>query len=86
MTLAAALDELSKDTGISIILDPRSEAAAREIKTSTSFRNLKLINAVRLLASMADLTVITVDGALFVSTAENCRKLEEEMAKGGGGA
>lgn len=83
MTVAAALEELSKDTGISIILDSRNESAAREIKTSTNFRNLKLINAVRLLASMADLTVINVDGALFVSTAENCRKLEEEMAKGG---
>lgn len=83
ISIAAALQELSKDTGISIILDPRNETSAKETKTNLSFRNLKLINAVRLLANMADLTVIPVDGALYVSTEENCRKMEVEMAKGG---
>ena len=76
-----ALEELSQDTGISIIVDPRALAMAREVRTTTSFRNVTLINAVRLLANMADLTVINIDGALYVSTPENCKKMEEEMAK-----
>ena len=81
MSIVDALEELSQDTGISIIVDPRALAMAREVRTNTSFRNVTLINAVRLLANMADLTVINIDGALYVSTPDNCKKMEEEMAK-----
>jgi hypothetical protein len=81
MSIVDALEELSLDTGISIIIDPRTLPMARETKTNTSFRNVVLVNAVKLLANMADLSVINIDGALYVSTPENCKKLEDEMAK-----
>lgn len=83
ISLYEALEQLSKDTGISIILDPRSQQSAYDTKINTSFRSLKLINAVRLLANMADLTVINIDGALYVATPDNCKKMEEEMNRNG---
>lgn len=83
MSLADALERLSQDTGISIILDSRMQETARETRVKTSFRNIKLINAVRVLANMANMTVINIDGALYVSSEENCKRMEEEMARGG---
>lgn len=77
--LAQALERLSDETGVSIILDPRSKPTAMDCKVNTTFRNIKLINAVKLLANMADLTVINIDGALYVSTYENSRKVQEEV-------
>ncbi|MBL8824196.1 MAG: sigma-70 family RNA polymerase sigma factor [Planctomycetia bacterium] len=77
--LAQALERLSDESGVSIILDPRSKPTATDCKVNTTFRNIKLINAVKLLANMADLTVINIDGALYVSTSENSRKVQEEV-------
>lgn len=79
MDLVNALERLSDESGVSIILDPRSSQTARECKVNTTFRNIKLINAVKLLANMADLTVINIDGALYVSSYENSRKVQEEV-------
>lgn len=79
--LVQALDRLSLDTGVSIILDQRVKAIASDCRINVNFRNLKLINAVKLLANMADLTVINIDGALYVSNAENCKKMEDEMSR-----
>jgi len=63
---------------VSIIIDPRALTMANDTKTNTSFRNVTLINAVRLLANMADLAVINIDGALYVSTTG-------ELQENGGG-
>lgn len=79
MTLAEALNKLSHDTGVSIIVDNRMQDMAQSTKINTSFRNLKLINAVRLLVSNAELSVIMIDGALYVSSPENCQKMELEI-------
>ena len=73
MSFADALKHLSQDTGISIILDSRVKDMARECIISNSFRNVKLINADRLLANMADLTVINIDGALCCGRSNNNR-------------
>ena len=80
MSIVDALEELSQDTGISIIIDPRVLPSSDK-KIKMRFRNVTLINAVRLLANMLDLTVINIGGALYVSNPENCKKMEEEMAK-----
>lgn len=79
--LILALERLSQDTGVSIILDPRAKPNASDCKVNINFRNLKLINAVKLLANMAELTVINIDGALYVSTSENCKKMEDEIQR-----
>lgn len=81
-TLVEALDRLSKDTGVSIILDARMMETAQSTIIRSSFRNIKLINAVKLLAGMAELNVLNIDGALYVSNSENCRKMEEELSRG----
>jgi RNA polymerase sigma factor (sigma-70 family) len=50
-TLEEALQTLSDDSGISIILDNRMLDKARDCKVKVNFRNLKLISAVKLLGN-----------------------------------
>jgi RNA polymerase sigma factor (sigma-70 family) len=80
--LTEALERLSSDTGVSIIVDSRMQDMASSTKVRMNFRNLKLINAVRMLVATAELSVINIDGALYVSSPENCQKMETEITKG----
>lgn len=80
--LEEALQTLADDSGISIILDNRMLEKARDCKVKVNFRNLKLISAVKLLAGMAEMSAINIDGALYVSNPEFCKQMEEELARG----
>jgi hypothetical protein len=84
LTLAQALDKLSEETGVSIVLDPRVDEMAKSTEVRCSIRNLKLLSAVRLLANMADLSVLDVDGALYVSTEENIAKYQRDVNRNEG--
>jgi hypothetical protein len=79
MSLADALDQLSTDTGVSIVLDPRVEDKARQTTIRSSIRNVRLLSAVRMLANMADLSVMNIDGALYVTEPTNVSKLQSEL-------
>jgi RNA polymerase sigma factor (sigma-70 family) len=79
LTLERALDQLSEETGVSIILDPRVDETAKNTVVRASIRNVKLLSAVRVLANMADLSVLDVDGALYVSTEENIAKYQRDV-------
>jgi len=79
ITLVDALEELARDTGVSIVLDPRVEEEARATRVRSSIRNVRLLSAVRMLANMANLSVINVDGALYVTAPSNAAQLQRQM-------
>ncbi len=69
--LAEALEELAELSGISIVLDARAGDKAQAPVSARFREGTSLINAVRLLADMADLKVIVVDNMLYVTLRSN---------------
>jgi hypothetical protein len=78
--LQEALDSLSRPLGISVVLDARVSKQA-QTAVSGSFRNVPIDTAVRLLADMADLKMVTIDNALYVTSKENARELRREQQR-----
>lgn len=78
--LPDALRELSESTGISVTIDPRALEQTRKTVTA-DLNNVPLDTAVGLLASMADLRVVSLDNVLHVTTRDKARELEAEKAE-----
>ncbi len=78
--LEDALKELSSLTGINILLDLRVSESAKTPVTVT-LSNAPLDTAVQLLADMAGLGFVTVDGMLFVTSQEHAFHLKEERER-----
>jgi hypothetical protein len=77
--LAAALDELADQAQATVVLDVRAGDKA-ETPVSARFANVPLDTAVKLLADMADLKSISIDGILYVTSKDNARELHKEQA------
>ncbi len=69
--LEEALEELSEQTGINIVLDGRASEKGRTPVTAAFRSETNLLNAVRLLADMADLRMMVVDNVLYVTLRGN---------------
>jgi hypothetical protein len=76
--LGDALQELSGLTGAVILTSPRVATQLDAHITATFANNLSLKTAVGVLAEMADLKVIELEGALFVTTSENAEAMRKE--------
>jgi hypothetical protein len=78
-TLAQVYEDLFDLTGVSIIIDPRVKHKL-DVKINANFpRALSLKTVLRLLTNMADLSVLTVDEVLYVTSRDNARTFEEEL-------
>jgi hypothetical protein len=69
--LTEALDELADMTGISIVLDARAGDKGRTRINARLQQETNLVNAVRLLADMADLKLMVVNNVLYVTLRSN---------------
>ena len=78
--LQVALRELSEMAGTSIIVDNRATEKAKSVVSATFLNDIDLAGALRVLTEMADLKVIVLDGAIFVTTAEHVTLLRKEHA------
>jgi hypothetical protein len=76
--LCEALEEIARSTGISILLDCRVGDKAKT-RVTADLRDAPLLTAVRLLADMAELKSIEVDGVLYVTTKANADSLRKEI-------
>jgi hypothetical protein len=76
--LQDALRELTEHTGTSIILDARRAGEKAKTPLTATLHHVQVGTAVKLLANMAELKAVMVDNAIFVTTEENAKKLEEE--------
>ncbi|HYT87568.1 MAG TPA: hypothetical protein VEL76_02510, partial [Gemmataceae bacterium] len=70
-SLDEALQELAEQTGISVVLDARAAEKGRTLVTATFRPGTILLNAVRLLADMADLKAVVVDNLVYVTLRSN---------------
>ena len=78
--LSEALRKLAQLTGINIVLDARVGEKGKAAVTAT-LTNAPLDTAVRLLADMAGLRSVAVDGALYVTTKKNAEQWKTEKPK-----
>lgn len=77
LSLAEALRELSELTGVAVILDAHRAGDKAEIAIHAELKNMSLRTAVRILANMAELESVTIDGVLYVTTPQNAKTLKE---------
>ncbi len=75
--LEEALYEISNLTGINIVLDARAAEKGKNLVTA-KLHNTPVDTATRLLADMADLEALPVNGALYVTTKENAQRVRAE--------
>jgi hypothetical protein len=71
---AAAVKSLAADTGANVVLDPRLKDKANAAVT-LKLDDVPLETAVRLMAEVADLSVVRMNNVLFVTTPERAEKL-----------
>jgi hypothetical protein len=76
--LGDALQELSGLTGAAITTSPRVSTKLDTQVTATFANNLSLKTAVGILAEMADLKVVELPGALFITTSEQAEAMRKE--------
>lgn len=83
-TLDDALQELSELSGVCIVLDPRVGDKAKTLITARFPAETNVAQATRILADMADLKAVRVDGIMYVTTRSNNTAFPEEAPTGGG--
>jgi hypothetical protein len=79
--LEDALRELSDLTGASIVLDGRAAEKAKTPVTATFLHDITLAGALRTLTDMADLGVVLLEDAIYVTTPENAARLHKEKKR-----
>jgi RNA polymerase sigma factor (sigma-70 family) len=72
--LEKALHDLADDTGVNIVLDPRTQKIGN-VEITTTLRNVPVETAVEVLADMAGLNVVYRDNIVYVTTPENAERL-----------
>ena len=73
-----ALEAIAHATGFSILVDCRVGDKAKT-RVTANLRDAPLLTAVRLLADMAELKSIEVDGALYVTSKDNVESLKKDL-------
>jgi hypothetical protein len=79
--LDEALQELSDLTGASIVIDGRLGDKSKALVTATFLNDTNLAGALRVLTDMADVRVVVLEDAIYVTSPENAQKLRAEKAK-----
>lgn len=73
--LSEALEELSEQTGLSIVIDPRIADKAATPVSAAFVNNSTLEAAVVVLTNMAGAEAVLLRDVMFITTAENAQKL-----------
>jgi hypothetical protein len=80
--LSEVLRELSEKTGTTIVIDKRAAEKEDRLVSATFLNDINLAGALRVLSEMAELKVVVLDGAIYVTTpayAETLRKEKLQM-------
>src|SRR5207248_6470561 len=77
----AALGALSEKTGTTILIDKRVGDKANAEVTAHLLNEIDLAGALRALTEMADLKVLVLDGAVFVTTPAHAETLRKEAGQ-----
>jgi hypothetical protein len=74
--LADVLADLRKQTGANIVLDPRAAAVASKATLTVTLSDVRLYDALRVLADMAELRLVYAGNIYYVTTPENARTFQ----------
>jgi RNA polymerase sigma factor (sigma-70 family) len=77
---ADAIRELADQSGANIVIDPRTKDQAK-VLINAQLQDAPLLSAVRVLADMVELKVVTMDNVIYVTTAENAGKWKKEHTR-----
>jgi type II secretory pathway component GspD/PulD (secretin) len=76
--LNSVTHELAEATGVTIIIDGRAGDKAHAVISATFGNDIDLAGALRVLAEMADLKVVLLDGTFYVTTPAHAEALRNE--------
>jgi hypothetical protein len=79
--LADVVAKLSECGGTNILLDARCSAKTKKKVTATLVNHVTLETALRILTDMTELSYVTVENVVYVTSPENARKIEKEEQK-----
>lgn len=79
--LTEILADLRKQTGANIILDPRCEAAEKKATVSVSLADVRLYDALRVIADMAELKLVYAGNIYYVTTPANAISFQPPVVR-----
>ena len=74
--LADILSDLRKQTGANIVLDPRCEAQEKKANLSITLSDVRLYDAMRVIADMAELKMVYAGNIYYVTTTANAKTFQ----------
>ncbi len=74
--LTDILAELRKQTGANIVLDPRCEGQEKKASLSVALSDVRLYDALRVIADMAELKLVYAGNIYYVTTAANAKSFQ----------
>jgi RNA polymerase sigma factor (sigma-70 family) len=74
--LTEILAELRKQTGANIVLDPRCEGQEKKAALSINLNDVRLYDALRVIADMAELKMVYAGNVYYVTTPANARAFQ----------
>ncbi|MBA4188296.1 MAG: hypothetical protein C0467_09850 [Planctomycetaceae bacterium] len=74
--LADILGDLRKQSGANIILDPRCEGQEKKAPLTLTLGDVRLYDALRVIADMADLKLVYAGNIYYVTTAANAKQFQ----------
>jgi hypothetical protein len=74
--LTEILAELRKQTGANIVLDPRCQPQTQRTALSISLNDVRLYDALRVIADMAELKMVYAGNIYYVTTTENAKAFQ----------
>ncbi|MBP3955130.1 RNA polymerase sigma factor [Gemmata sp. G18] len=79
--LADILADLRKQTGANIVLDPRCETQDKKPGLTVTLNDVRLYDAVRVLADMAELKMVYAGNIYYVTTAANAKTFQPPVPR-----
>jgi RNA polymerase sigma factor (sigma-70 family) len=74
--LADILAELRKQTGANIVLDPRCDGAEKKAAVTVTLNDVRLYDALRVIADMAELKMVYAGNIYYVTTPANAKTFQ----------
>ena len=75
-SLAEILADLRKQTGANIVLDPRTKESGGKAALTLTLSDVRLYDALRVIADMAELKLVYAGNIYYVTTAANARTFQ----------
>ena len=79
MPLTQLLDELRRQTGANIVVDARCLEAVQKANVSLTVDDVRLLNALELIADMVELQPVAMGNVYYITNVENADRLQRKV-------